>query len=404
VIFLLFLVAIAVVAYKAATPEQRAQVGQNILASIRRVKDAATRQRPELAAFRDALRARTPWIGVTPAIAALNALVFVGMIFGRGALADPQTIVAWGGSFGPRTTNGEWWRLLTMMFVHTGFVPLVVNLAGLAQAGVMLERMVGNIAFAAVYLAAGILASLVTLLVYPITVSAGASGALFGVYGLLVVTLIAGIRRHSATAIPLRAITRLLPAAAVFIFYNLGDDSVQTAAELCGLAVGLLAGFALHARLADRKPPAWRAAATFATAAVIALACVVPLRGVADVRPELLHIIAVEREDAGHYQFAVERLRKDHLSAQELAQFIEQKILPDLQAARARLKAIDGVPPEHQPLVASAEQYFKLRDESWRLRAQGLRRTNMLKLREAEAAERGALEALESVEQQLGQQ
>ena len=50
---------------------------------------------------------------MTPAIAALNALVFVGMIFGRGALADPQTIVAWGGSFGPRTTNGEWWRLIT---------------------------------------------------------------------------------------------------------------------------------------------------------------------------------------------------------------------------------------------------------------------------------------------------
>jgi membrane associated rhomboid family serine protease len=404
VIFLLFLLAVAIVAFKAATPEQRAQVGQNVLASMGRVKDAAMRQRPELAAFRDALRARTPWIGVTPAIAAINALVFVAMIFGRGALSDPQTIVAWGGNFGPRTTHGEWWRLVTMMFVHPGLVPLLVNLAGLAQAGVMLERMVGNIAFAAVYLAAGILAGLVSLLVYPISISAGASGAIFGVYGLLVVTLVVGIRRHSATAIPLRAITRLLPAAFVFVFYNLGDENVQTSAELCGLAVGLLTGFVLHLRLADQKPPAWRAAATFATAAMIAVVGVVPLRGVADVRPELARIIALEHEDAGHYQFAVERLRKDNLSAQEVARFIETKILPDLQTARARLKAIDGVPPEHQPLVAGAEQYFKLRDESWRLRAQGLRRTNMMKLRQAEAAERGALEALQSVESQLGQQ
>jgi Rhomboid family len=293
-----------------------------------------------------------------------------------------------------------------MMFVHAGFVSLAVNLAGLAQAGLLLERLIGNIAFGAVYLAAGILAALVSLLVYPISVSAGASGAIFGVYGLLVVTLVVGIRRHSATAIPLRAITRLIPAAALFTFYNLGDDNVQTAAELCGLLVGVLAGVALHARVgvADQKPPAWRAAATFGTAAVIAIACVIPLHGVGDVRPELTRIAALEQQNSGHYQFAVERLRKDRLSAEELADFIDKTILPELHAARARLKAIAGVPPEHQPLVAGAEEYFTLRDESWRLRSQGLRRTNMFKLRKAEADERAAIEALDSVMSQIERQ
>src|SRR5437773_1625158 len=159
VIFILFLVTILVVAYRAATPEQRAQFGQRVLASLRRTKDAATRRRPDLEPFRDALYERTPWILVTPALVALNAAVFVLMLFGRGAFSDPQTLVAWGGNFGPRTTNGEWWRVVTTMFVHSGMVHLLVNLAGLVQVGLILERLVGHIAFAAVYVAAGVLAS-----------------------------------------------------------------------------------------------------------------------------------------------------------------------------------------------------------------------------------------------------
>jgi hypothetical protein len=287
------------------------------------------------------------------------------------------------------------------MFVQPGFVPLVVNIAGLVQAGLLLERLIGSVAFAAVYLAAGILAGLISLLLYPIAVSAGASGAIFGLYGLLFVTLALGIHRHSATAVPLRAITRLVPAAVLFILYNLGDDNVRTTAEMCGFAVGVLAAVALHVRIADEKPPAWRAAATVGAAAVIAIACVVPLRGVGDVRPELARIAALEQQNAAHYQYAVERLRNDRLSAQELADFIDHKILPELHDARARLKAIDGVPPEHQPLVAGADDYFKRRDESWRLRSQGLRRTNMFKLRLAEADERAALESLHAVMSQI---
>ena len=137
------------------------------------------------------------------------------------------------------------------------------------------------------------------------------------------------------------------------------------------------------------------------TTLVIAIACAVPLRGVADVRPELEHVVAVEHHLASTYQTAVDRLRKDRMTAEAVAQLIDRTIVPELQAAHARLKAIEGVPSEHQPLVAGAEEYFRLRDQSWRLRAQGLRRTNMLKLREAEAAERASLEALQVVTKQL---
>src|SRR5205823_6097950 len=100
VVFLLFLLTVLVVAFRASTPEQRARFSQTGLTAIRRVKEAATRRRPDLAAFQDALRARTQWTVVTPALVALNAATFVLMLFGTGAFSDPQTLVAWGANFG----------------------------------------------------------------------------------------------------------------------------------------------------------------------------------------------------------------------------------------------------------------------------------------------------------------
>ncbi len=126
-------------------------------------------------------------------LVALNLGVFIGMIFGAGAIADPATLVAWGGNVGPRTSNGEWWRLVTAMFVHTGFWHLVASLAGLAQLGILLERLVGHVAFAALYLAAGVLASLVSLFASPLTVTVGATGAIFGLYGLLIAAIAWGM-------------------------------------------------------------------------------------------------------------------------------------------------------------------------------------------------------------------
>ena len=83
------------------------------------------------------------------------------------------------------------------------------------------------------------------------------------------------------------------------------------------------------------------------------------------------------------------------MNAAGLAQVIERKITPELHAMQARLKTLGRVPPEHQPLLASAEEYLKLRDESWRLRAAALHKSSMPALRKAETAERASLEAFE---------
>jgi hypothetical protein len=134
-----------------------------------------------------------------------------------------------------------------------------------------------------------------------------------------------------------------------------------------------------------------------AATVVIAVAFAVPLRGLANVQPEIERVIEFEGRTAGAYDAAVIRFQKGRITAKALAELIDRTIRPELQANRARLKALGRVPSQHQPLIAGTEEYLRLRDEGWRLRADGLRKGSMVTLREAEKSERASLEALENV-------
>ena len=164
------------------SPEERTRLKERLVETAWRARDEAARRHAEPEPFRDALRERTPWPLVMPVLVAVNVLVFLAMGWGGD---EPEALVSWGASFGPRTTNGEWWRLIASMFVHTGTFQLLVNGAALVQLGLILERLVGHATFAAVYVAAGLLASIVSLSDYPMGISSGASGAICGLYGLL---------------------------------------------------------------------------------------------------------------------------------------------------------------------------------------------------------------------------
>src|SRR5215472_16713648 len=195
-----------VVAYRVSTPEERknfyAFAYARALDFLVDLRAAANRPRPDYDAFRDELRARMRFAVVTFAIALISAAAFVLMLFGAGAISDPDTLMAWGASLGIRTTNGEWWRLVTSTFVHTGLLHAVVDLAVLIQLGLILERLVGRLTIAAVYLSAGIFENLINVSSHPVVVTVSASGAIFGLYGLLVAALIwqtfGGWRRRPA--------------------------------------------------------------------------------------------------------------------------------------------------------------------------------------------------------------
>src|SRR5438128_2083725 len=75
--------------------------------------EAFRRRRGKHDSFRDALDARTRAPFLTAAVVLLNLAIFGLMLAAPGRISDPDTLVRWGGSVGPVTTNGEWWRLLT---------------------------------------------------------------------------------------------------------------------------------------------------------------------------------------------------------------------------------------------------------------------------------------------------
>jgi membrane associated rhomboid family serine protease len=392
------LIVLGVAAY-VMSGEERKRLIQAALVSVRGAIKEAARRRPELEPFRDALRARTSWVIITPALVALNAMMFVLMLFGTGALSDPVTLVGWGGNYGPRTTNGEWWRLVTATFVHAGIFHLLVNIAGLVQCGLMIERLVGHLAFAAVYIAAGTFASLVLVSAHPLVVMVGASEAIFGIYGLLFALIVPTLLHRSTIRIPVMALKRAAPAALLFLLYNYDvvTGGPEGQAKLTAFTVGFFSGIALSVWGSDGKPAMRRLATVAGVTAGLAVVCAVPLRGVFDARPELARVVAFEDRTAIAYQKEVDRFKGGRVPVEKLTQLIDKTIVPELQATQKRVKALAKAPAEQQPLIASAEEYLRLRDQSWRLRAEGLRKANLVVLREAERTERTSLEALRRV-------
>jgi rhomboid protease GluP len=329
--------------------------------------------------FRGALSQRTPWALVTPALLALNFVMFLLIAVRRGSVGEWNTLVSWGGNIGTLTTNGEWLRLLKSMFVHAGFFHLVVNLMGLAAVGFITERLVGSLTFASAYFAAGLMSSLVSVSVDPLGLSVGASGAIMGIYGLLLVVWVRDIFRAADTMVPLVIAKWLSPLCGIFLLYTMMSGSIPFAGELAGLTVGIAVGIAVTYGATEAKPHIRRIAMATAGAVVMAAVYAVPLAGIDDVRPEIKMVADTEARTARLYETEVDRFRKGRTSAAALVQTIDGTIIPELRLADARLKELDKVPDEQQPMVDRAVTFLKLREESWSLRADGLRKIASLR-------------------------
>jgi hypothetical protein len=123
----------------------------------------------------------------------------------------------------------------------------------------------------------------------------------------------------------------------------------------------------------------------------------VPLRGLTDVRPEIARVAELEQRTSHAYDDAVRQLTGGQISLKELAQLIDRTILPELRAAHDRVKKLDRVPRDHVSLVRAADEYFTLREKSWRVRADALRKTNKATMWQAEQAEQASLLALAKI-------
>ncbi len=179
----------------------------------------------------------------TIALVAINAAVFLIMLAKGTPLLKPTSadVLRFGGNFGPLSLGPQWWRMFTAMFVHIGLVHLLINEWCLWDLGFMAENLYGSRTFLGVYILSGLTGSLVSVAYNPATVSAGASGAIFGIAGALITTLYFG--RIPAPPKALRAsLISLLVFAGFNLAYGFQRGGIDNGAHVGGLVAGLIMG------------------------------------------------------------------------------------------------------------------------------------------------------------------
>jgi rhomboid protease GluP len=167
--------------------------------------------------------------------------VLVGVPLNRyivGTTNDPLLLL--GGLHGLPLLHGEWWRLLSCMFLHIGFIHLLVNGYSLRMLGPLLERLYGGWRFAVLYLLSGLIGSIAAVIVSPDVLSAGASGAIWGLLGGLCAWLYLN-RQH----LPARLVSQVAQDLTFVILLNVVISlapGISASAHFGGGLAGVLVG------------------------------------------------------------------------------------------------------------------------------------------------------------------
>lgn len=186
---------------------------------------------------------------ITPILIDLNLIVFVIMVFsGFGFISfKGKDLLEFGANFRPLVADGQWWRLLTSVFLHGGIMHLVSNMFGLYIVGLFLEPVLGKTKYLLIYLATGIFASLNSIWWHDATVSVGASGAIFGLYGLFIALLLFKV-------FPPHLSKAFLTFSLIFVGYNLLMGlmgGIDNAAHIGGLLSGFIIGSLISSSLKE---------------------------------------------------------------------------------------------------------------------------------------------------------
>jgi rhomboid protease GluP len=289
----------------------------------------------------------------TPLLIDMSVLVYILMVATGVHFIEPtgEDLVLWGANFRPLTVAGDWWRLVSACFVHIGIIHIAFNMYALAIAGIHLEPLIGRWRMIALYLITGIAASLASLWWHENTISAGASGAIFGLYGVFLALLLTNLLDKDVRK-------QLLSSIGIFVVYNLMyglTGGVDNAAHIGGLVSGLLCGFALYPALRKPQDGTLRIASIVIPGGLVLLATVVMLLSLRndDQQYEARIQAFFDNQEVGLVFFAKWDAGEGDL---ELLKEVKERSLPAWYANRELLYELDAL----KLSTALAEQHAQL--------------------------------------------
>jgi rhomboid protease GluP len=288
-------------------------------------------------------RRAQPWI--TYVLIAANVAMF-GVELAAGASAitpTPQQMIDLGGNFAPLTLHGEWWRIVSSMFLHYGAIHIGMNMICLYQARVV-EQLYGKLGYAAIYLVAGLLGGVASLARNTNAVSAGASGAVFGVFGAFGAFLV--LRKAAMDEEVWRKTTRqILTFVGINLVYGMSVPGIDMSAHIGGLIGGFAVGALL---LAGRSSEAQRTVrSVIATVAGIAITAgaVLSLKPPSDVGGMIKELDRIEKATLPVFQSIATRFDEGKVDHAVLATELERDVIGPWKQLDAKMSTVDR-PPE----------------------------------------------------------
>ena len=173
---------------------------------------------------------------ITYAIIAICAIVFILM----GGATDGKTLLSFGANLGLLVKQGEIYRLLTCAFVHIGIIHLVVNMYSLYVIGSQVENFYGKIKYLLIYLISAVCGSILSIGFTDNVISAGASGAIFGLLGAI---LYFGVKYRTYLGQTIKS--QVIPIILINLAIGFTTTGIDNAAHIGGLIGGVLSAMAL---------------------------------------------------------------------------------------------------------------------------------------------------------------
>ncbi len=321
---------------------------------------------------------------VTYTIIIANVAVFALMVARGVSVASPDTgaMLNWGANFGPMTMNGQWWRLVTYMFLHFGIVHVGLNMWVLWGLAPLVERFLGRAGFGIAYIMSGVAGGIASLAWNPISISAGASGAVFGVAGTLL-----GFVVLRPDTIPSGVRNQMLTSMAKFLLLNtiigMSVPQIDMAAHIGGFVAGVLFGLMLSQPVSTAMIPRRRFKNLIAlgvTGILFPLVILALPEAPPDIDTEMQRLAQVENQVYDTYNSAEDLAARGVIDDIELADRIELRVLSPWTKLREEVEGFLQLEYANKDYLDELVRYLRCREESWTLRAQGLREQDDAKL------------------------